>query len=135
MGIIQFTVILTGQENTNFEKFFTAKSDFKITSSHNLEMIKEVASNKVEIPSWIKNSAGWWAEDLMGDDEFIQSIQFLIKEEIISIPPSQGNTSNSQEIPDWVKNNAEWWSADLISDRDFMKGIEFLVEQGIIKVD
>jgi len=133
-GNYQFTIILTGQENTNFEKFFTSKSDFEIVSSHNLETAKEVTFNQVEIPSWIKNSAGWWAEDIVGDDEFIQSIQFLIKEKIISIPASQENTSNSQEIPDWVKNNAGWWSADLISDRDFMKGIEFLGEQGIIKV-
>ncbi|MDH3794905.1 MAG: hypothetical protein OER78_07510 [Nitrosopumilus sp.] len=52
----------------------------------------------------------------MGDDEFIQSIQFLIKEKIILIPASQENTSNSKEIQDWVKNNAGWWSTDLISD-------------------
>jgi hypothetical protein len=133
-GNYQFTVILTGHGNTNFEKFFTSKLDFEIVSSHNLETTKESTSNKVEIPSWIKNSAGWWAEDIVGDDEFIQSIQFLIKEKIISIPASQENTSSSQEIPDWVKNNAGWWSADLISDRDFMKGIEFLGKQGIIKV-
>ena len=133
-GNYQFTVILTGQGKTNFENFLTSKSDFEIVSFHNLKTSKEVPSTKVEIPSWIKNSAGWWAEDIVGDDEFIQSIQFLIKEKIISIPSSKENSSNSQEIPDWVKNNAGWWSADLISDRDFMKGIEFLGEQGIIKI-
>ncbi len=53
---------------------------------------------------------------------------------IISISPSQGNSSSSQEIPERGKNNAGWWSEDLISDRDFMQGIEFLGEQGIIKV-
>ncbi|MDH3854683.1 MAG: hypothetical protein OES27_01040 [Nitrosopumilus sp.] len=52
----------------------------------------------------------------MGDDEFIQSIQFLIKEKIISIPSSQENSSNSKGIQDWVKNNTGWWSTVLISD-------------------
>jgi len=90
--------------------------DFKIVSFHNLKTAKEVPSTKVEIPPWIKNSTGRWTEDIVGDDEFIQSIQFLIKEKIISIPSSQENSSNSKEIQDWVKNNAGWWSTDLISD-------------------
>jgi hypothetical protein len=134
-GNYQFTVILTGQGKTNFENFFTSKSDFEIASFHSLKTEKEVSSTNAKIPSWIKNSAGWWAEDIVGDDEFIQSIQFLIKEKIISIPLSKENSFNSQEIPDWVKNNAGWWSADLISDGEFMKGIEFLGEQGIIKIN
>ena len=134
-GNYQFTVILTGHENRNFENFFKSTSNFEITSSHNLETAKETTSNKSEIPSWVKNSAGWWAEGIVSDDEFIQSIQFLVQEKMISISPSQGNASNSQEIPEWVKNNAGWWSEDLISDRDFMQGIEFLGEQGIIKIN
>ena len=133
-GTYQFTLILTGQKNTNFEKFFTSKSSFEISPSRNSEIIKEITSDKPEIPSWVKNSAGWWAEDIVGDNEFIQSIQFLVKEKIISISTSQENISSSNEIPGWIKNNAGWWSSDLISDRDFMKGIEFLIGQGIIKV-
>ena len=134
-GNYQFTVILTGQGNSNFESFFTSQSNFEIVSSDLLEPKKEIVLNKPEIPSWVKNNAGWWAEDIVGDDEFIQSIQFLIKEKIILTSSSQGTASNSQEIPGWVKNNAGWWAADLISDRDFMKGIEFLGEQGIIKIN
>ncbi len=134
-GNYQFTVILTGQGNANFEKFFTSQSNFEIAQSSNSEIVEENMSDKPEIPPWVKNSAGWWAEDAISDNEFIQSIQFLIKEKIISISASQGNTSNSKDIPGWIKNNAGWWSADLISDRDFMKGVEFLVGQGIIKVN
>ena len=134
-GNYQFTIILTGQGNSNFESFFTSQSNFDIVSSNLVEPQKEIILNKPEIPSWVKNSAGWWSEDIVGDTEFIQSVQFLIKEGIISMSSSQGTTSSSQEIPGWVKNNAGWWSADLISDRDFMKGIEFLGEQGIIKIN
>lgn len=36
-----------------------------------------------EIPSWIKNNAGWWVEGMIDDASFIQGIQFLIKEGII----------------------------------------------------
>ena len=38
-----------------------------------------------EIPSWIKNNAGWWAEGIIDDDSFVQAIQFLIKEGIMTI--------------------------------------------------
>ena len=37
------------------------------------------------IPSWIKNNAGWWADGAIDDDSFVQGIQFLIKEGIMSI--------------------------------------------------
>ena len=31
------------------------------------------------VPSWVKNTAGWWADDQIDDQEFIKAIQFLIK--------------------------------------------------------
>jgi len=37
------------------------------------------------IPTWIKNNAGWWADGSIDDDSFIQGIQFLIKEGIMSV--------------------------------------------------
>ena len=38
-----------------------------------------------EIPSWIKNNAGWWADGAIDDDSFVGGIQFLIEEGIMSI--------------------------------------------------
>jgi len=38
-----------------------------------------------EIPSWIKNNAGWWATGQIDDVTFIQSIQYLIKAGILKI--------------------------------------------------
>ncbi len=31
-------------------------------------------------PDWIKNTAGWWATDAISENEFINAIEFLIKE-------------------------------------------------------
>ena len=42
-------------------------------------------SEKTQIPSWIKNNAGWWADGSIDDDSFVQGIQFLIKEGIMRI--------------------------------------------------
>ena len=30
-----------------------------------------------EIPSWIKNTAGWWADGQIDDSSFLQGIQYL----------------------------------------------------------
>jgi len=38
-----------------------------------------------QIPSWIKNNAGWWADGSIDDNSFVQGIQFLIKEGIMKI--------------------------------------------------
>ena len=91
------------------------------------------------IPSWIKNNAGWWADDKIDDFTFAQGVGFLIKSKIIEIhdlpTTSDGEISieNDISIPSWIKNNAEWWADDSISDSDFLHGIKFLVETNIIQ--
>ncbi|MGB0855616.1 MAG: peptidase [Nitrosopumilus sp.] len=37
------------------------------------------------IPSWIKNNAGWWANNEIDDNSFVQGIQYLIEEGIMNI--------------------------------------------------
>lgn len=70
----------------------------------------------------------------MGDSDFIQGVQFLIKQGIMKIPPTAAiQTAQPQPIPAWVKTSAKWWSQGEISDDDFIKGIQYLVSTGIIK--
>ena len=38
-----------------------------------------------EIPVWIKNNAGWWADGSIDDNSFVQGIQFLVKEGFMKI--------------------------------------------------
>ena len=45
-----------------------------------------VTSNTSEIPVWIKNNAGWWADGSIDDDSFVQGIQFLVQEGFMKIP-------------------------------------------------
>jgi len=88
-----------------------------------------------EIPNWIKNNAGWWADGSIDDNSFVQGIQFLIKEGIMQIPPtSQGSGSGTNEIPSWIKNNAGWWADGSIDDDSFVGGIQYLIEEGIMSI-
>ena len=37
------------------------------------------------IPDWVKNTAGWWANEEIPDSAYVNAIQYLINEGIISI--------------------------------------------------
>lgn len=38
------------------------------------------------IPEWVKNSAYWWSQDTISDTEFVNTIQYLIDNDIITVP-------------------------------------------------
>ena len=96
------------------------------------------------LPSWLKTSIQWWAEGKTTDREFADSLEHLIKIQIIISPrislldddyllANQASELETKiEIPSWIKNNASWWAKNQISNDDFVKGIEFLIEEGII---
>jgi len=91
--------------------------------------------SSLNIPDWIKNNAEWWADDLIGDSDFVSGIQYLINEGIMKIPSTTpGSGTGSDEIPPWIKNNAEWWANNQISDNEFVSGIQYLIENGIMKL-
>ena len=97
--------------------------------------ISPTAAQDSEIPAWIKNNAGWWATDQIDDSSFLQGIQFLIKEGIMVIPPTEtSGSSEAQQVPAWIKNNAGWWASDQIDDNTFVSGIQYLIKTGIIVV-
>ncbi len=39
----------------------------------------------LSLPQWIKNNAKWWSEGLISDQEYVQSIEYLINQGIIKI--------------------------------------------------
>ena len=43
------------------------------------------STSDVEIPSWIKNNAGWWAADLIDDATFVGALQYLIAQGILQV--------------------------------------------------
>lgn len=91
-----------------------------------------VPSAATTIPHWIKNTAMWWSQGSVTDDDFIKAIQYLIQQGIITVPTTKVSSNPTQGIPSWVKNNAKLWSEGQVTDDDFIKGIQYLVQNGII---
>ena len=123
---------ISGIININFENLADnnlAKTSFPV-------IVDRISNNssKILIPEWIRNNAAWWAEGQIDDNTFVQGIQYLIKNDIVVIPPTEQSNSDNKEIPEWIRNNAAWWAEGQIDDNTFVQGIQFLIEQGILRV-
>jgi len=56
----------------------------KIINIPNLpEQASETAEEKV--PDWIRNNAGWWADGLISEDDFLNGIKYLVEQGIIKV--------------------------------------------------
>jgi len=86
------------------------------------------------VPDWVKNTAGWWADDKISETEFVNAVEFLVKENIIQVNVSQ-TSETTQSVPAWVKNNAGWWATDVISETEFVNAIAYLIKVGIISIE
>ena len=88
-----------------------------------------------KIPGWIKNNAGWWASGQIPDSAFVSGIQWLISNDVMTIPSTeQGTGDGGSVIPGWIKNNAGWWASGQIPDSAFVSGLQWLITNGIITV-
>ena len=48
--------------------------------------VNTIIAQESDVPSWIKITAKWWGEEKISDQEFIDSLQYLLEKEILSIP-------------------------------------------------
>lgn len=94
-----------------------------------------IESNKIVIPSWVKDLGSYWVQGQIDDKTFSQGIQFLIKQQIIKVPTSPDKQINHEvKIPEWIRTSTIWWIDGKISDNDYGVAIQHLVKAGIIVV-
>ena len=97
-------------------------------------VVPNVFAQDSEIPSWIKNNAGWWADGQIDDSSFVSGLQWLISNNVMTIPPTEQGTGSDDVIPGWIKNNAGWWADGQIDDGSFVSGLQWLISNGIMKI-
>ena len=49
-------------------------------------LVGSVDANNV--PDWVKNNAGWWADGTLTENEFVNALQYLIKMGIMNVSAS-----------------------------------------------
>ena len=104
-----------------FKKTLDVKPDDKIAKNY-LEYIEKIEKKysyfhsptekpeflmqleKKEIPSWIKNNAGWWADGIISDKDFLSTIQYLIEKGIIKLDyyTNAENLKRDQDRQNWT---------------------------------
>ena len=88
-----------------------------------------------DIPDWVKQVAEYWIADQIDDNGFVQLIEYLVEQEIISVPYAESpNGESTNSIPSWIKTNSEFWVKGDITDDEFAVGIEWLINNGIVMV-
>jgi len=107
-----------------------------LASEYSIEYkVREQTTIEIQIPAWIKDQGKWWVEGSISDIEFINAIQYLIKERIIALPPVEREGAGTPtDMPDWVKNTVNWWSLGKISDQELVGALQFLIKEGIIVI-
>jgi len=90
--------------------------------------------NDIVIPPWIKNNAGWWADGQIDDGSFVAGIQWLISNNVMTIPPTEQGTGSDDVIPSWIKNNAGWWADGQIDDGSFVSGLQWLISNDVMTI-
>ena len=133
-----------------FDKAYSIMPDNHVVNNYRdfaLNVIEKYPYNKVEkpefftidiveeVPLWVKNTAGWWADGKIEDSEFLAGIQFLIKNKIIKLDNVEEQHNATQSVPLWVKNTAGWWADGKIEDSEFLAGIYFLIENGLLVIE
>ena len=95
-------------------------------------MVASVDANNV--PDWVKNNAGWWAEGQIDDTAFVSGVQYMIEQGIISVPSTTRSSGDTDTIPIWVKNKAGCWADGTLTENDFVNALQYLIKMGIMKV-
>ena len=70
---------LNDSEFANGIKFLIQQEVITI-SNHE---VSQTTSSELQTPHWIKNTAGWWADGLVSDSEFVSGLEHLINIGII----------------------------------------------------
>jgi hypothetical protein len=122
---------LSGIVNLNFNNL--DGNEFATTSIPII--IHENKKNNLSlIPDWIRDDMLLWSEEKIVDTKFINVINYLIENRIITINQNESEILEIKKIPSWIKTTAGWWADGTIDDKTFVNGLEFLVQKSIIPI-
>jgi len=90
--------------------------------------------NDISIPSWIKNNAGWWANDDISDSDFLYGIKFLVETNIIQFQSDADyeKTENIEKyLLDWdtIVNDSKYaYDGSIKMQSSFFNYVDYIVK-------
>ena len=100
---------------------------FSVIAVAMFRLVISSVSAQEQVPSWVKNTAGWWATDAISETEFVNAIEFLIQNNIIMI---ESDVSSLLLTWDEIVNDAKYANQGSLLIRDkytnqFNLGVHF----------
>jgi len=84
-----FNVVVKDKRDSFSEKIYMNQckgtKEFFRTTGYTSEQQGSFGIDKTNVPDWIKNNAGWWADGLITEDDFVKGIQYLVEQGIIRV--------------------------------------------------
>ena len=72
--------------NINVEKIIKNKDNREVSSClEDPNQVFPTTGYRTILPEWIKNNAGWWADDAIEEKEFLSALDYLLSNEILKI--------------------------------------------------
>lgn len=78
------------------------------------------------IPVWFKGTAKKWSEGKITDNEFMQTVQYLVQQGTLKIPYYNSPTTSTQSLLSWIKTSSSVWSDGRMSDDEFVNVLKYL---------
>jgi len=89
-----------------------------------------IIEEDIVIPEWIKNNAGWWANDNISDSDFLHGIKYLVESNIIKFQ----SDDIEQYILDWdtiVSDSVYAYDGSIRMHSEFFDSVNYTVEYNV----
>jgi hypothetical protein len=92
--------------------------------------------NNGSVPIWVKSIVSLWGVEKITDKDFLNMLQYLIKNDIIKIP-KENVFENTKELKmlSWIRGNLNTWSQGEVPNSEFFKNMNWLIKNKFIKSD
>jgi tetratricopeptide (TPR) repeat protein len=96
--------------------------------------VADTSKNNGKVPHWVKNIVNWWGIGKTTDQNFLNTLEYLIKNDIIKIPKeSVFEKTKELKMLSWVRGNLNIWSQGEVPNLQFFKNMNWLIENKFIK--
>ena len=84
------------------------------------------AQQDYDIPDWVKNTAGWWADDQIDDASFVNGIKFLIENDIMEIENQNAEIFDNSDNGDFI---LVYYETKYLDYEEWIKNTEYFETQ------
>lgn len=88
VAVLFFVVLFAVVDGAHGQTQSNTCEDGMLYDSNTNSCIKDTYKNIRDsiIPNWIKQTAVWWGQGMVTDDEFLDTLQYLVNEKLLEIP-------------------------------------------------